>query len=221
MIRANIPLAREGKHLIMVLKQPELIRPGVNMMVDTFFTSCPLILGIPLLRDDLQTLIEESAHISIKEHLLLATIDPESEKIIAMSLSLSKKGKKIQGEVFSKLKWKEERTMNIMFDLFDKISVPYDDYPDPIYGFGLAVSPELTNNKIGTTLYSTGMTYWKNLGFKSRFTETSNKRSHSIVEKFGGITVKSYNYDDYEKDSGFKMKDISKGEIIAHQKTML
>lgn len=220
MIKGNIPLIKEGKNLIAVIKQPEILKPGIDMMMKTFFNSCPVISGIPLHKEDLQTLLEESAKISMKEDLLLATIDPEQNKVLAMSISLSLDGKKKQEEVFNSAKWKEESTMNILFKLFEKIYVPYDSYPNPVYGFGLAVSADLVKNQLGTQLYTEGLKYWKNLGYKSRFTETTSRRSQSIVEKNGGQTIKSYEYANVEKDMGYKLKPHSIGERFSHQRTL-
>lgn len=220
MIKGNIPIAREGKYILAVIKQPHVIRPGIDMMIKTFLKSCPVLSGIPLHRDDVNTILEESAKISLKEDLLLASIDSESNEIAAMSISLSLDGKKKQDEVFNSWKWREEATMKVLFDLFGMISVPYDKYPNPCYGFALAVSEDLVKNQLGTQLYKEGLKYWKNLGYKSRFTEATSRRSQSIVEKHGGVTIKSYEYANLERDTGYKMKEHAIGERFAHQRTL-
>lgn len=211
---------RENNCGIYAIKQPLIINKAAEMAALTFMKSCPFVSGIPMNFEDVFSITRECAKISMQEDLLLSTVDMDNEKVLALSISLSLKGKARQQDLFKNWKWVDPQGVNIMLDLFSKVEVPIDSYPNPVYGFSLAVTPDLVKNKIGTQLYSEGLKYWKSLGYKSRFTEATSRRSQSIVIKNGGELIKSYRYDDYFKDSGYKLGEISKGESLAHLRTL-
>lgn len=220
MLKHSSFIYRENNLGICVAKSAEIIAKGSLMAATTFIKSCPLTSAIPLNNEDLKNLFVESAKLSMQEELLLATVDIESENVLAISISLNLKSKAKQSDLFENWKWVEPKKVNVVFDLFSKVSPPVIDYPNPVYGFALAVTPDLVKNKFGTKLYSEGLKYWKSLGYKSRFTEATSRRSQSIVLKQGGEIIKSYEYDNYYKDSGFRLGESSYGESLAHMRTL-